>query len=1297
MYKEIIEQQLKSMDGATFQTLMNSFLSYIGYNYISSPGSVVGKNKTSQGTPDSFFYDNDKEKYIFAEFTTQDKLDNKTKFIEKLNNDIEHCFNTKETRINGNKIQINNNDISEIILAFTSKIKPEEDKLLKSKVKEFNKDAKLTIYSIQKLAEELRYCPAISDFIDNINFNGLTTIDSFLEKSKNGMRPDLKNPFIPNEDFNKYILESISKNFIVALYGNQGMGKSRLTMEIAKEFSNMHDYRAIVVNDYNTELKDSFSKLILKDKKYIIIFDNYDGTFNKFDSIVRYLENTPNDIKIIISLKNQFKDKLYSDLINYPSRELIEIEKMEYEDINKMINKLEEINNYRFNSWVKEKIIRLSNGNPAIALMAALPIINDNDGSYLENPIMTYKNYFENYKKNNLFLNNDDNLKTLGIISFFEKLDKNNEKYNEILHILKEKFDFNLSWDIINDLNKEELVEIYKNEVVKISDDILSTYIFYKVFLDDYPLFDFEKWIEEFILEYAKEINSKIIDIQDISNIKSFKNNMKKFLEPLKSKFKKNNELLLKFFNIFYFIYPIETLDFIKKNIKESNENKLNISSLEIPKNNKYSNWYINSNKNTYITLLSKLYRFDENISEDALNIAFDIILNPFSEDIPLIVIKKIFDRFAIKQNDQNLDFKYQNIIIDFLISKKDDNDEKKLADKIFISYIYHFFEHDGYEEIGPVSHLMTVQIYSFKLFGNESLKSLRRKIINKLIELNDVYPEDVESIFKKYMFQIHDDKLIEVISEEKDLICKLFEKWDFNQYIYSKYCYDYIEMLKNNNIQEKSNFNSFLNKKLIKQSLIYSNDLHDIVEEREEWRLKNKDKSSTNGYDFLKYLDSKIKEEIKDDLKTQLNKEYIIEILDVMNEITLSDRNNPPMIYLSQFFEVLSEKNINCFCFAFDYYQEKYYTLNLSGDFLINIMDKNLINIEKLYSLLNKGEYTQKEYLNRIFFKNLEKSKINKDLLLKFINFLKNEPNLNLLPILELNYYFELYNSCFLEYKDEIPLATGMKNILQFMVKILIDREQNEENLSFDWSDFISTNYSHFENNLNILKDLVGIIIKDIRNNHFNKKDLEILCEMDENFPLEFIKKYHKSFNTEYKSILSFIFTNPNYPDNDIVEEIIKSLIKYSPKYDSGFNTLNLLFEGNIEYESKYISKFIESYYQSEQSERHMESIFNMILNTYEDECFIKFLRKFLLKNDNFEAFKNIPVSTNPEYWFGSYIPIVQSKIEFYKNIIKMIKNLPHPSKFIDHINRINKCIESKEDDLKKLEKNEFKGRYLP
>lgn len=75
----------------------------------------------------------------------------------------------------------------------------------------------------------------------------------------------------------------------------------------------------------------------------------------------------------------------------------------------------------------------------------------------------------------------------LGILLFFGYLDKK----CRFIKYFQKGIDFDLidNWNIAEKLNN--------NEVVRISDSILSTHVFYKTFIDEnFSLIGYSKWIE---------------------------------------------------------------------------------------------------------------------------------------------------------------------------------------------------------------------------------------------------------------------------------------------------------------------------------------------------------------------------------------------------------------------------------------------------------------------------------------------------------------------------------------------------------------------------------------------------------------------------------------------------------------------------------------------------------------------------------------------------------------------------------------------------------------------------------
>lgn len=70
-YKIDIQNAVLKLEGGAFQNLCDEFLNECGYNNIVSLGSKPGTNKTTSGTPDTYYCIDSNGKYIFIEYTTQ--------------------------------------------------------------------------------------------------------------------------------------------------------------------------------------------------------------------------------------------------------------------------------------------------------------------------------------------------------------------------------------------------------------------------------------------------------------------------------------------------------------------------------------------------------------------------------------------------------------------------------------------------------------------------------------------------------------------------------------------------------------------------------------------------------------------------------------------------------------------------------------------------------------------------------------------------------------------------------------------------------------------------------------------------------------------------------------------------------------------------------------------------------------------------------------------------------------------------------------------------------------------------
>ena len=90
----------------------------------------------------------------------------------------------------------------------------------------------------------------------------------------------------------------------------------------------------------------------------------------------------------------------------------------------------------------------------------------------------------------------------------------------------------------------------------------------------------------------------------------------------------------------------------------------------------------------------------------------------------------------------------------------------------------------------------------------------------------------------------------------------------------------------------------------------------------------------------------------------------------------------------------------------------------------------------------------------------------------------------------------------------------------------------------------------------------------------------------------------------------------------------------------------------------------------------------------------FIDYFREFLLMNKNLVIVEEISFGTS-ESWSGSRVPLLQKKIEFYLDIIKMINSLPNILDYSEHIDYFEQKIVWKKKEIEDEQRRDFMEEF--
>jgi len=1220
----IIETGLKSMNESTFQKLSSDFLNFKGYNFIGAPGAVIGKNKTSKGTPDLVFQKNDGT-FVFCEVTTKNRDDNVREFLKKLNDDIKHCFNE-------DKSKISNSDISEIILIFNSKILPKEVKDLEDLVNEFNSETKLTIFNIQNLSLELQYFPNVGSYIPNVpNMNGIYSLDSFIQNSKNGIRPNLKNYFYKDDDLFKDAIEKLSNNDYLLLHGIQGVGKTRLSIEVAREFSEIYNYRIIVIKRYSSGLIDNIGKIINKLDNFLFIIDDYTDDFSNLSDFLEGLDNMydENKFKFIFSLRNQFLQMFYQNLRNFTGES---IKLGNYSDLfmRNLIGNILKEEGLRFNQILIDQLVQVSKGNPALCLMAIKPIIKDRDISLIENPRLIYENYFKDYDKLRDIFSDKNLLKTLSIFSFFDVIEKDN---SAIINLINELFDYRITEDDTDFIRLLESNLIFElDNKYYFEDSILSTYISYLAFVEN-DFFDFEKIVETFIKKYPGKLKSKIWDVLNIFGMSEFKQKYLTILDNIERNL--SDEYKISFHEIFFRLNEAKTLRFIMDYYKNQQKEEYDFSEFKIPD---LRHHYSTDRMINLLFMLNEyefILKYSLKLISDYPSLTHDILIN-------------IDDNYSINRYSvEHEQFHFQHMLMDVIEDKNNLIDVNPIvADYLFIFIIENlrFLEWRHFED-RPTG--MGVTLFNFSLVYSTELMRLRSRLLKYLFKMKDSYPEFVNSTLNSYIKLIYED-VEKIIQEEIPLVYGFLETLDYTHYVPNKLALKYSMALEKYSIDNDGDF-GFIDEGMIEKIKLCSNALDNyekidrtLVSQRFN---ENLDRFSAN--DLIKLMD-----EIK-------NSEDYVEV------------------FINELFGVLINNDINEFKDAFNYYKNNRFELFNRPYFIRKLFDCNISSL-KIYNMLNEENPIEKDKFNGEFFIELPEQDITPEFFEKFIGYLNHFENENFV-LLDLDYYLK-YNEWFLKLKEDMNLPNS--NIIQYMTKILIDKSKNMP-IIFN-RDFCESYKEYFIDNFELLKEFY--FNNKTLNPHYdyNFKELSVMCSIDRCFLKKYLKWAIPNDDTlrseaiELGMVRGKNLRNENYKlifiwELDYTYEELEDIISYFID-NSHLATLSIFFSKTGVKEYEFIKEFIS---KNHENMKYMRRIFEAIDKCYSLDGYISFLKLLLELNQDVDVFRNVLNPKSSIRLIGDESEGIENKLEFYKAIKKEI---PIKEEYMSHIVLLQELIDEYE-----------------
>jgi hypothetical protein len=1052
---QAIENGLSSINQAAFQNLCDSFLALRNLNYsaFSRTGSQSGKQKTVKGTPDTFLL-LPSGKYIFVEYST-----NISAGVSKLQEDIKKCIDAKKTGIPLKQI-------SEIILCVNFNLSTTEIQSLKELLSSTR--ILLTVYTLDALGIELHlnHRDLTHEYLGlPLDTGQIVSIEKFIEeygRASKGIATPLNNTFLHREKELQELKQNISFNDFIILTGAPGIGKTKLALEGIKSFlSENLSYASYCVSYKHHTLLDDLYQYFDADKDYILFVDDA-NRIDAFSQITGFYKATrKGKLKVIITVRDyafqeigilcqEFLPKRI-DLAKFTDEQIIEIIKASPFEI--------------LNPTYHKEIVRIADGNPRIAIMTALLAKAEQNIYALHDVSDLFENYFTTFVTDDGEFANNFNIKCLGVISFFYTIPyKNKEITSSILN------NFGLEYssfiDAIDKLDKLELVEI-QFEHVKIPEQNLSTFFFYKAFIKD-NLLSFETLLSKYFENNAVRFKDSVIPANNTFGYPKVMGKLKPFLQNYWKINKSDEEKAYKFLTTFWFYLPDETLEFVynlTQALPETQTDTYNVN---------YENNAFSYSKNDVTELIGEFFRFQHKL-KDALQLAFEYTRKA-PEHLPEL-IHKIRESMTFDVDDEQTNFDRQKILFKILIDGL--NAKDKFLSTIFYELAKTFLGFSFHHTKG--GRKMSFYMYQYPVPNSPTIQIFRKNVWDAVQKNFPLNPDKSFELLQSYS-HIHPDVLKDVMQYDVPMLVEIIEEQlSPNSFEHCKYVQDQVRWCKRNAVLHSS-FSDLINK--------FKNSTYETFLKIDWDRFRDKEMYEFDDYrEYEKLKEAEIRGSFVFNDKEQVKEFYSTFVY--LKKLTKNEWN-----YNTTLDHVIDEnftKNVQVGCELFKVVIEN----NNEVNYIPRVVLRNHLNesqkAEIIWNIIQQKDFINKALWELAFYDYLDDSLLT----LKYVKSLVNTvSNMN-----------DSYTIHFDRLKRFLAIEP---NLFQIILKTIVEKNEKDGTKLQVWMDFFSEHFDQLGDDIELIKK--AYIQQDKIHNHFDfeGKGMLNILKKDSNFLIEYINSLY-------------------------------------------------------------------------------------------------------------------------------------------------------------------------------------------
>lgn len=1230
---KLIEQQLLGIDSAAFQNLCDIYLAFREQELasINRTGSQFGKQKTVKGTPDTFFRLADGS-LRYVEFTT--KADG---LVDKIKEDIDKCLDPTKTGVPANQVH-------KIIICFNSRLDVAEETAITQHA--VSKNINIELIGLDWLALEIysKYLILAKDILGiPLDTGQLLPLQNFIDEYNNKagkLSTPLDNIFLHRKTELADIENILTTNDLLIISGFPGVGKTKIALEALDKFlSTNKDYSAFAVSKKDQDISEDLKIHLQQEQNYVLLVDDANRQLLNFKQILGvFKEKRKGNIKLIITVRDYALNDVTNECYEYDPYKIV-LKKFSDTEITELINSDSfEIRNPKY----QKKIVEVADGNARLAVMAARIAKQRQEFFLLGDVSDLYDSYFQTFIKDFDIFGDKTLIRTLGIISFFFTIDRSNKEFIEVLlkNFELDYHDFN---EAIDELEKRELVEVQYNHA-RVSEQVMATYFFYKVFIKD-EILSFKTLLFTFFPVWKKRFSDTIIPSNNSFGydnvLKKINGTLNEYLDSIYLE----EEKVLDFFSLFWFYKREETLSYFHQKIKQFPESEKPVYD------SKYETNDFVWDRDKILDFLADLFNHFTESFIPALELAFEYCRKK-PESLPEL-IRRIREKLLFDDDDHRFEFKRQVELFNLLIAKFKDKQPHYV--EAFFALAGTFLSHHYQITKGGRNHSFT--IYQYPLPFYEVTKNFRKSIWTTLFENFKPYPKEVLSILKSFR-PGYKEAIPEILVFDLSLLLPFIESnLDPTSFEHIHFAHDFVSILDRENIADKG----YQNLKVKFNSKEY------------EYFLKL-DWNTIRGrqyYDFVKYDDfQKLKEQdVRSSFVFKSEAEFSALHTAIKNTLSLEGNNSWG---IDQSLNIIGEENFlqndelgfKLFNSILENYPPGVNPLHKLVKVIVNKSPQWAL---RLWNLLNNWKHEYKLYWQLSFFDYMPAELANNFYKTALLETIKSMDRGCCLQFESFEKFIPIKSD---KFKDEasrffmtLPIIRSIinykeKNIIEEILSIVYNKIEIQNlkiNLSFHFFEKYS---AMLADNFELLKKSYIQQEKKV-NNHFDLQNagLKALLQIKPDFLLEYIDSFYSDKENRHSrnthNQLSFVWDLEQ--SNELIKKAVVLIIENNYYFGIGEHPLIIFFH-NLNEEQKvkakaFILSFISEYHADDKKMNPVFDVLRHTLKEFFEEAFIHYLSL----NTDIDNFKKIWWRGNGGTYIGDVI-IGDIHAKEWQNILAMV-----------------------------------------